>query len=292
MQIFEDKVKKSKHRYAGIWKRTFSRIFDFLFVSVVSFIFFILCFINQINELFSQWDENTSKLDTWRVCLATGISTFLLFFYFYIIPYITKGYTIFKKAFKIRLHTNERHLNFFWLIFKHEFLLTFFVIAFNVILIILIAASNQPILVVKFISSITYDEKLTNLIKQNIAISTVSFIIKAGYILSCFLPFVIFFHMWFNKNKPALHDKFSSTFVYELEEYKPNISIKTPKEITINELSLAPGLSAQKPKENNQIIDEKVHQNNILDNFLVSCEERSILKNLETRQKELDKLDK
>lgn len=287
MEIFQEETKKTKHKLASIWKRSFARIFDYMFLMIISFLFFIICFIGQYNQLFSNWNSNASHLDTWRVCLATCFATFLIFFYFYIIPYVTKGYTIFKKIFKIRLYSNERYLNFFWLIFKHEFLLSFFPIIFNIILIIIIGISNDPISVTKFISSINFNEDFINSIKNNYAIAIPSFIVKIGYIFSGFLPMFLFFYMWFNKNKKSLQDKMSNTIVYELQEYKPNITINQ-QEKKQNNLLLAPGLNIAKNKEkqiNNNSINNK-------DDFLMSCENRSLLKNFEERKKQIDNLKK
>ncbi len=300
MYIAENSTTTTRHKYAGIWKRTFARILDMLLLSVVAFLICLLCFVGNFNELFVKWTD-TTRLDSWRVFLAIMIATFLTFFYFYIIPYITKGYTAFKKIFKIRMYTNEKHKNFFWLIFKHEFLITFFILLINIMFAIIVISTNQPIKAIKFVvmfdfeptkdaaGTIIYDPSQD--IKNNLNIAIPSFFVKAGYIISGFIPMVLFFYMWFHKNKLALQDIISQTFVYCLEEYVPQVVVTSEviEQDNSSQSVLAPGLSktiAKGKSQSNQQVDNLEDLSKY--SSLYDSESRSLLDNLEQRRKEFE----
>ncbi|MEG1821006.1 MAG: RDD family protein [Malacoplasma sp.] len=81
----------SRFNLAKASQRFFARLFDFIFLGLIIVGLFFAIF-------------NTSKIQGWQMFVFSIVVFICLGIYFIIIPFVTNGYTLFKKVFKIKTH--------------------------------------------------------------------------------------------------------------------------------------------------------------------------------------------
>lgn len=214
--ISENKDKK-KYELAGPFVRIFARIFDLLLVSIIGFSFSFLFFINSsftIKDIFQPLTDTTPKLDGWRVLMITIILFIFSFLYFNVLPFFWKGYTLFKFIFKIRIYSNDNKKSFFWLIFKHEFLIWFLIMILNIIFGIVCTITNNPFEIIKYLFNFNID--LSNKDITTSVYFGLGVFFKTMYAFTSIVPAILVGYMFFHQKKKAFHDIVSNTFVYNI----------------------------------------------------------------------------
>lgn len=195
--------------------RIFARILDMLFLSIFSgIISFLLTF--KITD----WSDKPydHKLFVGILLLSIFINFVIWFCYFIILPLKWKGYTLFKKALKIKIYSKDK-LSLMSLM-KHDFLIWiiyFILLTFFVFL--LFGASNPTSLIINLFS-MNYE--------KNIFDNVIMAITQSIFAIS-FLPNLIYsINMFFNSGKQSMADKISDTLVVHIVQKE---EIKTTKKI-------------------------------------------------------------
>lgn len=283
---------QKKHLLTGPWIRLFARAADFIFISIFSFCLSLMVFINSeftVSDLFKEFIDTTPPyLESWRLLLMIIILFVCIFFYFCLIPYLTKGYTLFKYVFKIRLWTKMNHKNFFWLIFKHEFLIWFFMLFFMLMFGIFCISVPDPIIknerwspaimLSKFLFSfdrVIFNNQTPEWVKLYFGLATFT---KTMLACSGMIPAVLFMYMLFHKNKKAPQDIVSETFVYYLNRFVEEKKVETKSIQTINENISLPGINESIKGDNTNTILQDIYNKKIFDKLIERKDKISELK--------------
>ncbi|MDE5599370.1 MAG: RDD family protein [Ureaplasma sp.] len=208
-----EKQEYKEYNYSSVWKRFIARILDFLFISIFTISFSLLFFINsdfKISDIFKANNDNLAVFEGWRVFCITLCTFIINFFYFCIIPLLTKGLTLFKYVFKIRVWTLERIHSLFFKIFKRELLIWMLFYSFSIVSGIIIWASNDTNKMIQAILSIDND--------VNNSFFAWGIFIKIMYAICGIINLVLIVYMLFNNHKLSLQDIISSTFVYDYKK--------------------------------------------------------------------------
>lgn len=215
MEIVSKKNEKTKYELAGPFKRTIVRLIDFIFISIIGLLFSLLYFINsqfQINDIFKPITPETPILEGWRILLITITIFIFTFLYFIVLPYYWSGYTVFKFIFKIRIFTKNEKKSFLWLLFRHDFLIWFLLMIFNIGFGIACAAVKNPFELIKFLFNFNIDLSDKS-ITSNIYFALGVFF-KTMYAFTSIIPAILVGYMFFHQKKKSFHDIISDTFVY------------------------------------------------------------------------------
>lgn len=204
-----------KYELAGPFKRVFVRLLDFLFISIIGLLFSLLFFINSkftIKDMFLPITNTTPVLDGWRIFMITITVFIFTFLYFNILPYYWKGYTIFKFLFKIRIFTKNQTKSFFWLLFKHEFLIWFLIMIFNVGFGLACVIVQNPFELIKYLFNFNID--LSDKSVTTSVYFALGVFFKTMYAFTSIIPAILVGYMFFHQRKKGFHDIISETFVY------------------------------------------------------------------------------
>lgn len=266
----------TEYHYSSVWKRFIARILDFLFISIFSISFSLLFFINsefKITDIFKN-DENLAMFEGWRVFCIT-LSTFILnFIYFCVIPTLTKGFSLFKYVFKMRLWSLNKSSSFFFKVFKREVLIWMLFYFFTIVAGVIIWISNDTNKMIQAILAI----ENTN----NNELFAWGIFIKIMYALCGMISLVLIVYMLFHNHKLALQDIISSTFVYD---YKAKIE---PQKITTSFKVVVE--NNHENFENNSTILPTTSLNNNRDRNWENLQSSSLFNELSIRQEKANKL--
>lgn len=216
---------KSKYNLATATRRIGARILDFIFVSIIS-IAIVLALVLWI--VINKNDYNAT-LFTGMLTLSIILSFILWFGYFIIIPFFFKGYTLFKKALKIKTHELIDSKKFFLHLIKKELFIwiPFYLILF--IFSLVLFKYQDPMNIIN--SLILFQLKKPSNNEQTILLTIFQFL----FILSFVPVFIISIHIMFNSKKRALHDFYSDTcVVYTVPVIDEPIKSFNKKKINVN----------------------------------------------------------
>lgn len=207
-------TKEVNYNIANWPLRTAARVFDYSLIFVFLLVVILLINANRLEFFLS--NLNTVTLFEWQQILFTILLFFYIFTYFVLIQYLTKGYTLGKFIFKLRLISEKSFKVKFFDVLKHELFLTVF---FSFIYILF------PI--ITDVSSIEdIGQSTSNLI------TTIYGVITGGAVLfsaSALLSIV------FSQNNKGLHDVFSNTFVIDTRQVEDKKDDKTSKKTITTE---------------------------------------------------------
>lgn len=247
----ENKVVKDKKRYnlASALSRTIVRFLDLLviiiFLVVIFFSFFSSLFLNDLQ------DQNTFyNIESWKIFLFTLVIFLSFFIYFIIVPFLTKGYTLFSWVFKIRIYSvslqivNEKrkifkniHFLFFVQIFIRE-IFVWFVTMFSILVLGVISFFDKKD-VINFITRFvgSQEENLSN---------PISIIFSSIFTITALIDLGLIFNVALTSKKKSFTDYISNTVVVKMvetfssdkngvlnlkEKKKPKIKYNLPGEI-------------------------------------------------------------
>ncbi len=139
--------------------------------------------------------------------LSVLISYLWWFIYFIVIPYYWKGYTLFKKAFKLKTHELIDSTKFFQHLVKKECMIwmPIFLVLF-IYSIVLSSFQDDPLKMLQTL--LNYQNTNTH--------DYINPIFQFLFIFSIIPVIIIMIHMAINSKKRALHDIFSDTCVVYL----------------------------------------------------------------------------
>ncbi len=197
---------KEKYPLASAWRRIGVRFLDMLIVSLVSIGIFCALLVWNVQ------DNNLTRnpvLFRWMFLLSVFLSYGWCFLYFIVIPYFWKGYTLFKKLFKLKTHELIDSKKFFLDLIKKECMLwmPIYVVMFCFAC-VLFAYQDDPYRIINLL--ITYQ-----FVSQGSS-SAIFPIFQFLFIIAIIPITFITIHMAINNKKRALHDYFSNTCVVYL----------------------------------------------------------------------------
>ncbi|WP_027121886.1 RDD family protein [[Mycoplasma] imitans] len=236
--IFYNETTKTKTQYqlASATKRIFAGFFDLVFASLISMGLNYL-----INFLFEKFWTNYS---VGLYILLVGLISFLIYSsYFILVPWLTKGKTLFRLAFKLQLVERTKLKKYLGHLFLHNLLIYLFLVVILILMGLSLFAFNNN----------EQKQILGLFIKNNILDQPVKFIIfvsffRGIYAIYAIILFVIFIFVAINSRKLTLHDKMASLVMIDLktntnayqqveDKNKSNkIDINLPGNIEINDL--------------------------------------------------------
>lgn len=192
---------KLKFSLAPAAKRIFARFFDMLLLSIISIGVFCALTLWIIINHKNNYNE---KMFSGMLLLSFFISFCIFFIYFIIIPYLWKGYTIFKKIFKIKTHELINDKNFFIDLIKKELFIWFFFFIINFIFSIILFFYPKPLDILNKLLTFNF-----NFSDEYIFIPIFQFM----YVIFFIPILIITIHLSLNSKKRTLHDYFSNTCV-------------------------------------------------------------------------------
>ncbi len=221
---------KSTFYLASASKRIFVKLLEYLILTGINILISFLFTFKTIN-----WSNSELIGDSWVFSLAISFSfvaNFLIWFsYFCLIPYFFKGYTLFYKIFKLKLHASSKEKWKLINLFKREIFIWVPIFLVGWIMTLVSFAFNDPIL---FFSQIISFNQLNN---SSTAIKVTSAIFCFLYII-CSLPTLgIIINTISNSNDLTIIDNYSKISVIDLSS---KVEQKT-KEIK-NKKSDLPGI--------------------------------------------------
>ncbi len=195
------KNNKNKYELASATKRIIARSLDMFFLVLISI--GIFCALT-LSIIINNHDKYNQPLFVGMLLLSFLISFIIFFIYFIVIPYFFKGYTLFKKIFKIKTHNTFQNKSFFINLIKKELFLWMFLFLVNIIFVIILFFYKDPLSIINKL--FLFDFKFN---KNQIFIPIFQFLN-----ILFFLPItIIVIHLAINSKKKALHDYFSDTCV-------------------------------------------------------------------------------
>ncbi len=207
-------TKEVSYNIANWPLRAVARVFDYSLILLFLFVIILLINVNRLNFFFSHL--NTVTLFEWQQILFTVILFLYIFIYFVLIQYLTKGYTLGKFIFKLRLISEKNFKVRFFDVLKHELFLTVLFSFVYILFPIITDVSNIE----------NIGESASNLI------TTIYGVITGGAVLfsaSALLSIV------FSQNNKGLHDVFSNTFVIDTRRVEDKKDDKMSKKTITTE---------------------------------------------------------
>ena len=204
-----------------LWRRVGARLLDYLFLLISGLIWFCIIVNKDLNNFFKNIFQ--FELAMWQLFLISiGLFVINLFF-FVVIPYWWKGYTIGKKICKIRIikFNENQYQSFepisFQSLFKRELFWTIIILGLFCIYTISV-----------WIQQKTLNTSLSEYWK-NAFVNTNNnwiLIIYSGFNVGfIFVTIAVFCTTIFSKNKKGVHEKFANTALAIQIEH-PNINVK------------------------------------------------------------------
>lgn len=245
-----NKATKDKKRYnlASAFSRSIVRFLDLLLVFIFLIAIFFSFFSSTISADLSK--GNYEDIESWKIFLFTFVIFISFFLYFIIVPFLTKGYTIFSSVFKIRIYSvslqivNEKrkifkniHFLFFVQLFIRE-LFVWFVSVFAILVLGIISFFDKKDVldfILKFTT--TTAEDLSN---------PVSLAFSSIFTITALINLCLIFNVALCNRKKSFTDHISNTVVVKMvetyskdkngvlnlkEKKKPNIKYNLPGEI-------------------------------------------------------------
>lgn len=193
---------KARYSLAPASKRILARFFDLLIVCLLSIAVFCSLTLWIIINNKKNYDN---KLFSGMILLSFFISFMLFFAYFIVIPYFWKGYTFFKKIFKIKTHELINDKYFFFHLIKKEFFIWIILFILNFIFSFILFFYNDPLSIMSklLMFNFTYKDNKYIFIP----------IFQFFYVIFFIPSLIITVHLSLNSRKRALHDFFSDTCV-------------------------------------------------------------------------------
>lgn len=208
--IFHNETTNTKVKYevASATKRIFAGLLDLVFISLISMGINYL-----INFLFQKYWTNYSVA---LYILLVGITSFLFYGgYFILVPWLTKGKTLFRLAFKLQLVERTTLKKYLKHIFLHNLLIFLFLVSILIIMGLSLFAFNDR-----------EQREIVNLFtKNNILDQPVKYIIfisffRGIYSIYAMILFVIFIFVAISSKQLALHDKMANLVMIDLKTKK------------------------------------------------------------------------
>lgn len=196
---------KKKYGLASAIRRIITRLLDYLIISIISIGVFLGL---TIWIVLNKNNNYNNTLFSGMFFLGIFLSFCIFFIYFIIIPWRWKGYTIFKKIFKIKTHDLINHKKFFYHLIKKETMLWIIIFIILFIFGIVLFFKNNPL---QILNDLILFQFSTNDNKE-ILLPIFQFL----FILSFIPNIIILIHMSVNSKKRAIHDFFSDTCVVYL----------------------------------------------------------------------------
>ncbi|QZX49463.1 RDD family protein [Mycoplasma sp. E35C] len=225
--IFYNQQKNIKEKYepAKASLRIFAGLFDLFFVSLITFGVNYL-----INFLFDKyWTDYLISV----FFIVVAINTFILFsLYFVLIPYLTKGKTLFRLAFKIQLIERQEYKKYIGHLFLHNLLIYGLLVGIILLMGISLFAFDK-----KEQIRITNLFLVINILNQPIHIIIFISIFRGFYSIYALILFIIFASIIVRSKKIALHDSIAHLVMIDLKTKVDLIKINepiTPSKIEIN----------------------------------------------------------
>lgn len=198
---------KSTFYLASASKRIFIKLLEYLILTGINILISFIFTFKTIN-----WSNSELIGDSWIFSLAISfsfIANFLIWFgYFCLIPYFFKGYTLFYKIFKLKLHSSKEKWKLINL-FKREMFIWVPIFLVGWIMTLVSFAFNDPILFFSQIISF-------NQLNSSTAIKVTGAIFCFLYII-CSLPTLgIIINTISNSNDQTIIDNYSKIYVIDL----------------------------------------------------------------------------
>ncbi|MCF0217437.1 MAG: RDD family protein [Malacoplasma sp.] len=215
-----DKSKK-KYGLASAPVRIFCRLFDLILnLLIVVGLFFAIFYTTQTPVINFYTD-----VEPWRIFLFTLLIFILFFVYFVVLPFFTKGYTLFSKFFKIRIFStslqieneSKKFLSKFNFRFLKELLIretfTFFIFT-TITLVLGFVSFFDKQKVIEFLLSFL-NSKLNNQPNSQNVVATA---FGTFYAIATLIDILIIINICFTSRRRAFIDFISNTVVVKMIE--------------------------------------------------------------------------
>lgn len=237
-----DDKRKTTYRYglANASSRIFSKFFDLIFVFLILIGIFFLIFHND--TITKVDDSYQSTIPSWKIFLFSLVTFVFFFIYFVIQPFFWGGYTLFSKAFKIRIYSIYlktvvhskwiKNLDFRFM--KQLFIRELFLWEISAFIFLLLGifafifekdASN-------FINALINPNNVT----KPTGINVVTVLFSALFSVSSLITLFIIINVILTSKKRSFHDSISNTVVIKMtdvhsDEKRPTFNIKNKNNI-------------------------------------------------------------
>lgn len=249
MEAYKNPNSNNKHRYnlASATSRLFSKFFDIVLVLLFNTGIYFIIFNNESNSDFPIWKF-------FVFCLSIFLSFFI---YFIVIPFFSAGYTLFSKAFKIRIYSVTlrtitarkwlKHLDFVFfvqLIIREIFTWGLFAI---ITLLLGIISFIWPNEIREFLN-----DALKNVMNNSKNTSNpIEIIFTTLYSIAALVDFVLIMNIAIMSKKRSFNDHMSNTVVIKMVDVfggkdpqmplntknrKENVKYNLPGEVNFDEL--------------------------------------------------------
>lgn len=201
---------------ANASSRLLSRFFDLIFITlfVIGFLFLIV--------------QKGTVIAGWKIFLFTLIMNIIFFLYFIILPFLWNGYTLFNKAFKIKIYSvllkNIKSTNYiknldkrFLLQLIKRDLFNWIIPTLSILLYGILCISLFFDDATEFIKSIFYQN--TNIAQHYIIVSKILATIIS---FSFMCPLFVMINVILTSRKRSVNDHFSDTVVIKMVEVHSN----------------------------------------------------------------------
>ncbi|QMT98836.1 RDD family protein [Mycoplasma tullyi] len=225
--IFHNEISNTKVKYqvASATKRIFAGLFDLVFISLISVGFNYL-----INFLFQKYWMNYSIA---LYILLVGVISFLFYGgYFILVPWLTKGKTLFRLAFKLQLVERTTLNKYLKHLFIHNSLIYLFFVSILIIMGLSLFAFNDSEQR-EIVSLFTKNDILKEPTKYIIFIS----FYRGIYSIYAIILFVIFIFVAVNSKRLALHDRMANLVMIDLTT-KTDVNQQTEDKTISNKIDI------------------------------------------------------
>lgn len=242
-----NKNEKKRYNLASALSRTFTRLLDLIFVLLILIAIFFAIFSKYLDYKFSTVNGSNSiySIESWRIFLFSFCVFIMFFSYFVFLPFMTQGYTLFSKLFKIRIFStslkliNEKrkifknlHFLFFAQLFIRE-LLTTILMSFVIMVIGVVSFFDK-----KDVIDFLLMQTIVNNVSNEATTNVVTIIFQALFTCIGLINIVLIINVAFTSRKRSFTDHISSTVVIKMvevfsDEKNNNLNYKNKKQQTI-----------------------------------------------------------